>query len=363
MKKIFNIIIISLLTTILSGCLKSVSFTSYWFPDSIAIDYKNEQFEITTLITNPLANVNFETSSTLFPNLLLIKTNGKTINEAIQKLRIGEQQSLSPVHLKSLVLSQNIFKETDVSYQQIVKMLIQNPNHNLKIWVYLTDKEIEDIYSVKTFMNASPYFSSLNFPSSEEMNSLCEPINLITSANNLFEGRTTYLPMLSVQSESVKQESIDEDKLEEKKIYEVKDLCFISLDSNFKCFQKEKIEGFKWLQNINDIDDSVDNLSYGVKKVSSTSKYQKEKMLYKLKLSVLIYDNIDQLNQEQIKEKIKIKVTNQLQTLSDISYENNLDIFNIKDHFQRYYKKNITIKEDTINFEVDINILTQSIFD
>ncbi len=363
MKKIFNLIIISLLTTVLSGCLKSVSFTSYWFPDSIAIDYKNEQFEITTLITNPLANVNFETSSTLFPNLLLIKTNGKTINEAIQKLRIGEQQSLSPVHLKSLVLSQNIFKETNISYQQIIQMFIQNPNHNLKIWVYLTDKEIEDIYSVKTFMNASPYFSSLNFPSSEEMNSLCEPINLITSANNLFSGRTTYLPMLSIQSESIKQESIDEDKLEEKKIYEVKELCFISLNKEFKCFSKDKIEGFKWLQKISDIDDNVDNLSYGVKKVSSTTKYQEEKMLYKLKVSVLIYDNIDKLNQEQIKEKIEDKILKQLQTLSDISYQNNLDIFNVKDHYKRYYKKEIKIEENTINFEIDVNILTQSIFD
>lgn len=363
MQKVVNIIISLILTFTLSGCLKSVSFTSYWFPDSLAIDYQDGEYKVTALITNPLANVNFETSSTLFPNLLLITTNGKTINEALQKLRIGEQQSLSPVHLKSLVLSQNIFKYTDTKYEDILTMLIQNPNHNLKLWVYLTDKEIEEVYSVKSFMNASPYFSSLNFPSNKEMNSMCNPINLITSANNLLSGRVTYLPLLSVEKTSIKQESVEEDKMEEKRTYSVENICFISLNKNFKCFPKNEVEGFRWVQGIEDVDDNVDLLSYGVKKTKVNRKYKDGKMLFNLNVSVLIYDNIEGLNQEQIKDKIKEKIANQLDNLIEISYTNQIDIFNVKDHYQRYQNKDISLKEDTIYYEIEVNILTQSIFD
>jgi len=362
MKKI-NIFIIFILSLTLTGCMKSLSFTSYLFPDSIGIEYKEGKYQVSTLITNPLANVNFETSSTLFPNLLLITATGDSINEAFQKLRVGEQESLSPVHLKSIVLNKSIFEETSTTYEDILKTLIQNPNHNLKIWIYITEEDIQEVYSVKSFMNSSPYFSALNFPSYKEMSNLCYPVNLITSANEYFSGRVTYLPMVSIEKNSIKQENVEEDTLEEKRTYSFKEMCFISKKETFTCLKENQLLGYKWLQGIDDIDYNLDRLSFGVKKNKISRKYKNDKMLISLKLSIYIYDNIDSLSKEEIVLGVENKIKEELELLGKVSYEHQIDFFNVKDYYKRHKNRTIELKEDTLHFEVEVDIMTQSIFD
>ncbi len=327
------------------GCKKEAALEVILFVDSIGIDYYKEEnlYEVfyhiatsTSLITTELGQSNEEV-------YVISHAKGKTIYECMKTIEENTIDNIKLTHIQSFILSKSFLNNKNISELLVLiktyKYIIPN------FYVYSTDKEIKDIYSVENPEQISSFFS------------------IITSnnyyANKNFSYFTNFVKGISEDTIDVKIEAItSSDDVWEKKdstytTLSTSGIYILNKDDNLIFIDGEDYVISKLITKVDKISITIDNINFIISDFKYKIKCKDNKII--LKLSGNVYATNDLLNNnEQLLSVINNYLKSEIIRLNDLLIREKCDLFDINDYCYRFNidKNNISIDEIKINFKM-----------
>ncbi|UTE75544.1 Ger(x)C family spore germination protein [Rossellomorea sp. KS-H15a] len=153
--------IIILLMLALSGCTGSKNIQDLTYIVAIGLDYDETKDEYTAYIQGlNFANVaKQEGSSSTDPIPTFVgSAKGKTLNMAVSNLYKVSRPPLFFGHTKTLVLSKNLLK---YKFKEVLEDVGRNRSLRPSLELFVTDTNIEDIFSAKGLFDYPPVYTVL----------------------------------------------------------------------------------------------------------------------------------------------------------------------------------------------------------
>ena len=138
-------ILIILITILLTGCKNYTEINDLGVVTGIAIDYKDEQYKITSqLIINDTKT-----------EIKVYETESKSIEEGIAQISKLSNKEIFLSKLKLLLITENIIKEK----VNIYDFFLRDAKSNMDFYIYLVDENnIKDILSINNEQNGSALY-------------------------------------------------------------------------------------------------------------------------------------------------------------------------------------------------------------
>lgn len=359
MKKLKIILLISLITS-LNGCfIKDKDITQMVFPITILISKQNDKFQIYMLRLSNSLSSKIELESGLQDKLYsTVMYEGKTISEASEKVGVVTNGSISAIKIRSIILHDSLFENSNLSYKDITSYIINNPLYRTNIYVYYTKDKPEEILNINSLNFSTNTHFYLSRPDKERLNDFLLPNKLLDTAKSYVDNkRMFYLPSLSMTSKHVKQEESGE--LKEVNTYEINGGYFLTKEGNFKYVELEKLKGLKWKSKKEffdvDLGDANNLLSVKVESLKWNTYIQNNQIHVKIKLISKINYNHTNLNIPQIEDKLKDYIYGQIIETYNYNHQE-IDIYLFEDLIFRQNKK----IENLDNFNLDIDAIIKN---
>lgn len=146
MKKIILICLLVLTTT---GCWNYRELNDYAIATGMAIDYKDDKYEVTLLFSN--GKKEEDKTST---QITVATDTGKTIYEAIKNISLSVPKEIYLSHLSVVIISDTLAKE---GITPTLDFLLRDPqSHQNFYFIVSKDKDAKDILSVITPLSDYP---------------------------------------------------------------------------------------------------------------------------------------------------------------------------------------------------------------
>ena len=348
-----KIILLIMLSTLIVGC--APVDLNYQFPTSMAIEYKDDKYIVS--VTIPSLEENSNKSLSEAPPLVIVRGRGKTLSEALEKTNLKEKGRISGVHIRSIIFHKSLFEDGNISYKSLSKYFIDSIEFRLNALVYITEENIDDLLSVENPLTTNAFNNLSDKTKSQYYNKYKFP-TLMDTFIDYYENREFYLPEVYINEDAISTK--DEDKVSSVGIYDINNFCYIK--ENIKCIDKEELKGLSFYQEIpsNDIEYGAENevVCGLIKRVTVDVKYKQE-----LSMKVIVYlsisDNLKGDNKEKIEEAFQEQIKSYIENTYNTCKLYNIDVYNIKDGYRRYKRKEIDMKNMDLNVKVHV-ILTNS---
>jgi len=228
---------------LLSGCWGARNIDHIVYIHAIGVDYKDGQVVLYVQLVSFSGLAKVEAGGTREQATVSVgKATGETFDLAAHQIYQSIQQMVSWGHVKSLVFTKRALRPDVI--QNTIDLLSRYNEIRHTIWVYATDKPLNQLFEATPLLLTSSYYSLLSNP--EELfrqSSFIRPIRLNRFIARLDErAATVRLPYLTLA-----ENTWTEDK-KDKSMLLLKGSCFVH---NYKlqgCARTSEVEGIRWIE-------------------------------------------------------------------------------------------------------------------
>lgn len=357
MKKVKIFLLISMVISF-SGCIiQEKDITQMVFPVTIMLSKKDDMYQVHMLRLSNSVSSKIELESGLHDTMYsTVVYEGRTISEASEKVGVVTNGNISAIKIRSIILHDSLFTNSNINYRQITSYIINNPLYRTNIYVYYTNDDPDTILNVNSLNFSTDTHYYLTRPDEEHLNDIILPSKLLDTAKSYLDNkRMFYLPSLKMSTEHIKQEN--EGELKPVNTYIINGGYFLTKNDDFKFVDIKYLQGFKWKRENGYFDielgDEKTLLNVKVEECSWKTKITNNKINVYIKAIAKINYNhtnftpleIETLLTEYIKKDI-------LETYKE-NYQD-IDIYHFNDISYRLNKK--IESEETFNLNVDATI-------
>lgn len=363
MKKIKLLIIMSFVFCS-SGCIiHEKNITQMVFPMTILLSKINDKYQIYLLVlSNSISSiVEMESSQhdTLYTTILF---QGDTIGEASEKAGVITDGNVSTIKVRSIILHDSLFTNSDISYDDISRYIINNPLFRTNIYVYYTKDDPKEILNINSLNFSTNTYFYLSRPDQKHLNDFLLPSQLLNTAKSYVDNfRMFYLPSIYMSKDHLMQESDGE--LKKVNIYQLDGGYFLTKNGEFKFIKMEDLEGLKWKNKRSYFDIELEgekNKPLNVKVEYSDWETRINDGIVTVNLKVIskINYNHTSLHPDDIEEILKEYIYREI---TDTYYKNykDVDIYLFNDLAYRTNKK---IETDSFNLNIE-SIIKNTIYE
>lgn len=228
---------------LLSGCWGARNIDHILYIHSIGIDYKDGQMILYVQLVSFSGLAKVEAGGSREQATVSVgKATGKTLDLAAHQIYQSIQQMVSWGHVKSIVFTKRALRPDVI--RNTIDLLSRFNEIRHTIWVYATDKPLDQLFEATPLLLTSSYYSFLSNP--EELfrqNSFIRPIRLNRFIARIDEpAMTVRLPYLTLA-----ENTWTEDK-KKKSMLLLKGSCFLH---NYKlqgCARTSEVQGIRWIE-------------------------------------------------------------------------------------------------------------------
>ena len=358
MKKLLLIIMLSstLLTT---GCLiKEKDLGQMFFPISLGITYEDEKYKVylQVLNTSTISIIEME-GSINESTFILLHEEDKDINKIFTKLGLKTLTYISAIKLRSIIINKSVFDNGPLKYHELCEYFINSPIFRTKVNVYVTEKDIEDFYSIKYNLIGTGLYTHASDKEPKLITGYTKPAYLIDSLKSYYENNRMYsFPIMDIK-EDIIEEGDKEGKLSTLKSYAYNGICFTTYsDIPLQCLNKEEALGYRWYNELPFVNIDLQHNSNPLNLIVDKSKWKAKinNNTFEIEVSTEAYVNINLTNlslkeiEIKLNEEIKKDVVNTLKS----AYEKDIDIYRLNDYALRKDKK---LKYNLNNIQIIVN--------
>ncbi|AFQ13084.1 Ger(x)C family spore germination protein [Bacillus pacificus] len=206
LRKLFLISILTLFSSVLTGCWNIKEIQDIYYVAALGIDYKDEKYiaYVQLLDFSNVAKLEGARPDKQ-PPVWIGKGEGITMTEALNQLYKDAQQRLFWGHVSTLILS-NTLLEQDI--KSSIDFINRYREIRYNILFYATNESIEDVLKTKSFFTLSGLSTILHEPSEGyKQRSYIQPIQFfqfIRDSNPV--GQTAFIPSIKISTENWKEE-------------------------------------------------------------------------------------------------------------------------------------------------------------
>lgn len=361
MKKLLIIlfIITSLLT---SGCfIKQKDLGQMFFPISLGITYEDNKYKmyLQVLNTSTISIVEME-GSINESTFIIIHEEDEDINKLFTKLGLKTLTFISAIKLRSIIINKSVFDEGAIKYHELFQYFINSPIFRTKVNVYITEKNIEDFYSIKYNLVGTGIYTHASDKEPQLIQGYTTPAYLLDALKSYYEKNRMYsFPIMDI-NENLIEEGNKEGSLKNIKSYEYGGVCYTTYSKiELECLNKEQAKGYRWykeLEFINiDIGDNSNPLNLIVEKNEWKTKIKDNKFEIKISIESYINLNLTNLTINQIKEKVGEQIKKEVKETLNLAYQKDIDIYHLNDYALRK-NKDLKYNLDNVNINIETKI-------
>ena len=341
-----------------SGCLiKEKDLGQMFFPISIGITYEENKYKMYLQVLNTSTISIVETEGSINEStFILIHEEDEDINKLFTKLGLKNLTFISAIKLRSIIINKSVFDEGNVEYHNLFQYFINSPVFRTKVNVYITEKDIEDFYSIKYNLVGTGIYSHASDKEPKLIQGYTKSAYLIDSLKSYYENERMYsFPIMDVKENTI-EEGDKEGKLQDVKSYAYDGICFTTYSTtNLECLTKEEALGYRWYNELSFINIDLGNnqspLNLIVDKTKWKTKIENNNFEIKVSTEAYININLTDLNVDKIKKEINKKIKEDIENTLKIAYEKNIDVYHLNDYA---YRKNKKIKYNLKNVKIDV---------
>lgn len=345
MKKhlIFLIILISFIPFITNkNDYKDITRVNYI--SSIGIDY-DEENKLYTIYSYILNNANIA-SNTSSPgdsetSSYIIKTSSNNLSSAFNEVYKQSNIVLYYTHLETIIISTNFINSNNLTlfYNYIKDNIEIYPT----FYLFITDSQIDEIFSIEYFSDISSYHTILINPT------LIDDFPLVSFIDfakfYCINNYTILIPHLSI----IKDAFYKQDK--PSNLLKIDGVTTITDDSICKTFLTDNNTLLKWLKHLHNQYFILNDYTLYIKEGKYKLTKKNDKIIIKYNISSLLTKNLNNEKYVDIEEKLKAVIKDEIKKLLYDMYHQNIDIYNIK------YLFNIdNFNLDDIDIEIKFNV-------
>lgn len=206
-------ILVCIVSLLLSGCWDNKEVQDINYITAMGVDYKEHKYIIYVQMLDFATIAKQESSKpTEKAPIWVGRGTGTTLTEALIDLYTSSQQRVSWGHVTALVLSESVLKPKQLS--QVFDLTNRSQEIRYTKWIYGTQDNMEDLFTVSPFFQLSPLHSLLHEPRESYVQfSFIRPIQFVNFIRLYREkAATVVLPSLHISnqnwSENLKQHPI-----------------------------------------------------------------------------------------------------------------------------------------------------------
>jgi len=360
-KKIF--LIITLFSTFLtSGCfIKQKDLGQMFFPISLGITYEDNKYKMYLQILNTSTISIVETEGSINEStFILIHEEDEDINKLFTKLGLKTLTFISAIKLRSIIINKSVFDKGPIEPQNLFQYFINSPIFRTKVKIFITDKNIEDFYSIKYNLVGTGIYTHASDKEPQLIQGYTTPAYLLDFLKSYYESKRMYsFPIMDI-SEEIIEEGDKEGKLKNIKSYAYGGVCFTTYSSTkLECLNKEEAKGNRWYNELSfinvDINENDSPLNIIVDKIKWTVKIKNNTFEINVKTESYININLTNLSVDQIKKKLNEEIEKEIKSTLITAYEKNIDIYHLNDTALRK-NKNLKYNLDNVKINVESKI-------
>ncbi len=336
---------IILLLIALTGCTGSKNIQDLTYIVSIGLDYDETNEEYTAYLQGlNFANVaKQEGSRPTDPVPIFVgSAKGKTLNMAVSKLYKVSRPPLFFGHTKTLVLSKNLLK---YKFKEVLEDIGRNRSLRPSLELFVTDLNIEDIFSANGLFDYPPVYTVLlTEESSEGIQNDIDSTSLMHFLREYYEPMgSAFIPIIKLDHQSWRAG---------------REIPSLYLDG-YSVFQDATYKGdisakdsmtVDWLQNKNN---SLDYPLYKENKVMSTFKLSadKPKVKYKngdsdflefsleVRVEAELLEKITDMPYKELESTLKKSLENKITKVYNQGLNNQMDLLDVGVGWYRFHPK------------------------
>jgi len=205
-RKLFLISIITLFSSVLSGCWNIKEVQDTYYVAALGMDYKDGKYIAYAQLLDFSNVARLEGARPdKQPPVWIGRGEGITMTEALNQLYKDAQQRLFWGHVSTLILSNKLLEQdikTSIDFINRYREIRYN------ILLYATKESIEDVFKTKSFFTLSGLSTILHEPrEGYKQRSYIQPIQFFQFIRDSDPvGQTAYIPSIKISTENWKEE-------------------------------------------------------------------------------------------------------------------------------------------------------------
>lgn len=367
MKKLLMLLLLSS-TLLTSGCLiKDKDLGQMFFPISLGITYEDNKYKVYLQVLNTSTISIVETEGSINEStFILIHEEDKDLNNIFTKLGLKTLTYISAIKLRSIIINKSVFDDSPDSYEEICQYFINNPIFRTKVKVYITEKNIEDFYSIKYNLVGTGLYTHASDKEPQLITGYTKPAYLIDSLKSYYENNRMYsFPIMDI-SEEIIEEGDKDGKLSPIKSYKYGGVCYTTqTKNNIACLSKEEALGYRWYNELSflNVDLKIDNkpLNAIVDKTKWKMKINGKNFEINISNKAYINLNLTTLSLNEISKKLNEKIKTDVLNTLEIAYKNNIDVYHLNDYSYRK-GENLNYNLSNVIVNVDSKIINSTYY-
>ena len=361
MKKIFLAIVFAS-TLLTSGCLiKEKDLGQMFFPISLGLTYEDNKYKMYLQVLNTSTISIVETEGSINEStFILIHEEDEDINKLFTKLGLKTLTFISAIKLRSIIINKSVFDEGPLEYHDIFQYFINSPIFRTKVNVYITEKDIEDFYSIKYNLVGTSIYTHASDKEPQLIQGYTSPAYLLDSLKSYYEGDRMYsFPIMDIKEDLV-EEGDKEGKLKDIKSYAYGGVCYTTYsETRIECLNKEEAMGYRWYNELSflnvDISDNKNPLNVIVDKSKWKTKIINDTFQINISTEYYISLNLTDLSIDEIKNKVNDEIKKDVLNTLKLAYQKDIDIYHLNDYAFRK-SKDLKYNLDNVIINVESKI-------
>lgn len=283
------LMLVCMISLVLTGCWDNKEVQDINYITALGVDYKDGTYIIYVQMLDFATIAKQESSKqTEKAPIWVGKGTGTTLAGALIDLYTTSQQRISWGHVTALVLSETILKPDQMS--QVFDLTNRSQEIRYTKWIYGTQDDMEDVFTVSPFFQLSPLHSLLHEPKeSYDQFSFIRPIQFVNFIRLYREkAATVVLPSLHITSQNWTE------NLRQHPILDVNGGFLIKNKKLMGWLSRSDLLGTRWLASpqthasliVQDDDEAIGSISLEKPQSSIEVIREPDDVAYRIKLNV-----------------------------------------------------------------------------
>lgn len=343
MKNIKVLVIMIFFSILLAGCWDIKNIRDLNYVSAIGLDYVDDQYVVYVQLfnfKNIASNEGNPSGDTLAE--WTGKGTGETLELALDYLYQSAEKPLFLGHIKAIVYSERILeKDVETSFD----LLDRYRELHYDIWTFGTKEDIEALFAVQPFFNASAFDILMYNPKETyKQSSYISPVNLREFIRKYEEsGATVLLPHLSIN------EADWSENQKKKPTLQIDGIFAIHRENESIYLKKDLLRGLRWTSEetiqsslmIQQDNKPIAVLSVKKPKVRIEAHIESDQPVYSVQVEAYaeVSEMIQNISREELQREAEQAIKKQIQDTYIQTVKKQQDIYNLEHILYRKHNK------------------------
>lgn len=227
----------------LCACSNKKDLYNLNFPTMMHIDYVDEKFNLSIQLLNASLSSSNELESSIIANEIMIcKGSGNSLSLALSDLEKTLRTRIDLTKVNTITISPSVLEN---HMHELLNMMVYEESLNHHVYIYVVEKDIDKIMTIKHKINSTPYFSFIASNSEDEYNFTSQPPVLLEVLKSSLNDHYILIPNLTIYSNNI---GFKEGKLNEVNTSIIDSVYFYNKNNSKKIYMND-LQGLFYLTN------------------------------------------------------------------------------------------------------------------